>query len=215
MILRPVPSSRPGSTFDKIMRTTSRHVLIIDDDPTFARVMTRAFRKRDFDVISVRDGSGAIAAVAAMPIDYIVLDLMLSNESGLSLIQPLRTLNPDVRILILTGFASTATAVDSIKAGAYHYLVKPASIEEIMAGLGLGSYQETSTAKPPKRRQSRSVHEIEWAHILQTLRYCDGNVSATARMLKMHLRTLQRKIAAKVQEPGKEHFLSDIRKRRS
>lgn len=193
------------------MLHTRERVLVVEDNSSFAHVLTRAFRARSFDVVAVSDASGAIAAAAATPIDYIVLDLKLGNESGLSLIRPLLALNVRSKILVLTGFSSIETAVDSIKAGACHYLVKPANIEEIMTGLGLGSTGMAGQTGAPRRNRSRSLDEIEWAHILQTLRDCGGNVSATARMLKMNMRTLQRKIASRKQKTGMANFLKDIR----
>lgn len=193
------------------MQTILRRVLIIDDDPLFAGVLVNAFRARNFEVYSACDSNSAIAAATAMPIGYVVLDLKLGNESGLALIQPLLALNPDSRILMLTGFANTATAVASIKTGACDYLIKPVSIDEIMACLGLSSTNGSGVVVPLMREWS--LQEIEWGHILRTLRDCDGNVSATARKLKMHIRTLQRKIAMKVRKSEMSYVLADMREK--
>jgi two-component system response regulator RegA len=120
-----------------------------------------------------------------------VLDLRLAADSGLRLIAPLKAARPAMRILLLTGYASIATAVEAIKLGAVHYLAKPAGIEEILLALG----REEGDAAVAPAEEPMSVDRLEWEHIQKVLAENDGNLSATARALKMHRRTLQRKLA--------------------
>lgn len=192
------------------MQLHRERILVVDDDQYFAQVLRRAFVARNFDTVTAHNIDGAILAATTTPIDHVVLDLKLGDESGLSLIKPLLALRPDLKILVLTGFANISSAVDSIKTGAFQYLSKPASIEEILTALGLATpHADTETS----RQVSPTLNDVEWEHIFRVLRDCHGNVAATARMLKMNLRTLQRKIAAKRHEPGMSNILTDLRTR--
>jgi two-component system response regulator RegA len=170
---------------------TLGELLLVDDDPTFAAVLARALRARRFAVVTA---SGLEAAIAQLENnrapDFSVLDLNLAGASGLKLIGALRRANPDCRILILTGYASIATAVDAIKLGADQYLAKPVEVDAIVRAL-LGEHE--SDPEPPD--ETLSISRLEWEHIQRVLAEHGGNVSATARALKMHRRTLQRKLA--------------------
>lgn len=188
-------------------------ILIVEDDPDMARVLTRALRTRGFETVSVRGVDAALAAADAAPPDYAILDLKLETGSGLSLIGPLKSINPAVKVLILTGYASIATAVDAIKLGASHYLAKPAYIGEILSGLGIDAVTADNDAGAAVDQEKRySLAELEWKHILRTLSDQGGNVSAAARALNMHRRTLQRKLAMKG-APNGDSVLAEIREK--
>lgn len=168
-------------------------VLLIDDDPIFTAVLARALRRRGFSVREAHDGALALEAARALPPDAVVLDLNLGSASGLALIPPLLELAPACRIVVLTGYASIATAVDAIKLGATQYFAKPIEVDAIVAAFGAATAPVASAAAVPS--DPLSVDRLEWEHIQRVLREHDGNISATARALKMHRRTLQRKLA--------------------
>lgn len=123
---------------------------------------------------------------------HVVLDLNLNGSSGLALIPELLANNPDCRIVVLTGYASIATAVDAVKLGAVQYLAKPVEIEAILSAF---EEDDGPDFDLPVSEELLSVDRLEWEHIQRVLYEHDGNVSATARALKMHRRTLQRKLA--------------------
>jgi two-component system response regulator RegA len=170
---------------------TPWHILVVDDDTVFAETLARALGRRGYGVDTAATPDAALALVQARRPDATILDLKLAEVSGLNLIQPLKALNPEMRILLLTGYASIATAVEAIKLGATHYLPKPADTDEILAALG----RESGDAALLLPEEPMSVDRLEWEHIQKVLAEHDGNVSATARALKMHRRTLQRKLA--------------------
>ena len=167
------------------------HILIIDDNPTFNRVLTRALGQRGFTVFGATDPESALALAGQHEPEYVVLDLNIGGSSGLRLIEPLLAANPDCRILVLTGYASIATTVDAIKLGATQYLAKPADVDSILKALSATDVviEDEVSAGP------MSVDRLEWEHIQRVLSENDGNISATARALKMHRRTLQRKLS--------------------
>lgn len=169
----------------------SWHVLLVDDDGVFRATLANALTRRGHRVSQAGDVASALRCAQAQAPDAVVLDLRLADESGLRLIEPLLQAHPHARILLLTGYASIATAVEAIKLGAVHYLPKPASVEQIMTALG----REDGDPDVAPAEAPLSVDRLEWEHIQQVLTAHDGNLSATARALKMHRRTLQRKLA--------------------
>jgi two-component system response regulator RegA len=194
----------PGKMHNK------KRVLIVEDNPDLSRVLTRAFRKRNMEAVSVSDPDAALMTATVLPPDYAVIDLQLGEASGMSLIRPLLGINPAARILMLTGYASIATAVDSIKLGATQYLAKPAYIDEIISALGIDPVAAATAVSTGSAR--RSLDDLEWKQILTVLRDLHGNVTAAARALGMYRRTLQRKLAARADAEGKD-VLSEIRQK--
>jgi two-component system, response regulator RegA len=167
-------------------------VLVIDDDETFNGVLTRALRRRGLQADGATDGVAALALARQNPPNRVVLDLNIAGQSGLALIDPLLAISPDCRIVVLTGYASIATAVDAIKLGAIQYLAKPVEVDAIIAAFDVSvqpNSEELTSVEP------LSVDRLEWEHIQRVLHEHEGNISATARALKMHRRTLQRKLA--------------------
>lgn len=171
------------------------HILIVDDDAVFAQTLALAMTRRGYTVASAANSAAALDLAASRVFDAVVLDLRLGTESGLHLIEPLRALQPLARLLLLTGYASIATAVAAIKLGAVQYLPKPAGVDEILAALGNVDAAANSDADVEPASEPLSVDRLEWEHIHQVLAQHEGNLSATARALKMHRRTLQRKLA--------------------
>jgi len=167
-----------------------RSLLIVEDDAAFARTLKRSFERRGY-AVTIADSSEALQPLleAALP-GQAVVDLKLGTTSGLSCVQQLLAVRPDMRIVVLTGYASIATAVEAIKLGACHYLVKPSNSDDIEAAF---AHVAGDTEIPVAARQS-SIKTLEWEHIHQTLAETGFNISETARRLGMHRRTLARKL---------------------
>jgi two-component system response regulator RegA len=168
------------------------HLLLVDDDDTFCSVLTRALSRRGFTVHRADSVTDALQQLQhGDPPTHALLDLKMPGESGLHLIPALKRCNPAMYIVMLTGYASIATAVEAIKLGATHYLAKPAALSDIIAALQSqpdGNPTIAPAEHPP------SVRRLEWEHIQRVLNEHHGNISATARALNMHRRTLQRKL---------------------
>jgi two-component system response regulator RegA len=167
--------------------------LIIDDDTVLLSVMARSLTRRGFTVLQAENGKQALAHCEQHKPQFISLDLKLEQESGLHLIKQLKSLSPDSQIVMLTSYASIATAVDAIKLGAHHYLCKPVDIDELLNGFDHNPTEEDNKTVEPADKPT-SVKRLEWEKIQQTLQANDGNISVTARELGMHRRTLQRKL---------------------
>lgn len=166
-------------------------ILIVDDDKVFCEVLADAFTDRGYSATVAYDTNTGIRKARACDPEYAVIDLRIGQESGLKMVETLHALDENTRIVMLTGYASVATAVEAIKLGAVHYLTKPADADEILAAL----HKEEGDASVPLSDTPLTVRRLEWEHLQKVLNECDGNISAAARKLRMHRRTLQRKLA--------------------
>lgn len=169
------------------------HLLLIDDDAVFARIMQRAFARRKLDLAWVADAQSALAH--PLPPDGIILDLNLGSDSGLQLLPHLKKRFPASKIVVLTGYASISTAVSAVKLGADQYLPKPADVATILQALSGDTDDAAAPTETPLAEQGPSLQRLKWEHIQFVLQQNDGNISATARALNMHRRTLQRMLA--------------------
>lgn len=166
------------------------NLLLVDDDETFCRVLSAALERRGFAVsVAHSVGEGLTMAEKESP-EFAVVDLKMPGPSGLDLVKKLKEQDPHTKIVVLTGYASVATAVEAIKLGAVHYLAKPADADEIIAAFG----RDSGDAATPVQAKPLPLSRLEWEHIQKVLTECHGNVSETARRLGMHRRTLQRKL---------------------
>jgi len=166
-------------------------LLLVDDDEIYCEVLGDALTKRNFEVSTAHNLATALQLARDIEPEYAVIDLRIGTESGLELVKQLAALDENTRIIMLTGYASVATAVESIKLGAVHYLTKPATANEVVAAL---HREEGDTSVEPSE-QPLSVKRLEWEHLQKVLTEHEGNISAAARALNMHRRTLQRKLA--------------------
>lgn len=172
-------------------------LLIVDDDITFSSILSRALTRRGYQVVTAETAAAAIDLCKQYRPHQAVVDLKLETESGLNILPQLKGVNPDIQMLILTGYSSISTAVEAIKMGAINYLCKPAGVDDILAAFDKTEPNPAVSIKetPP------SVDRLEWEHIQKVLAENNGNISATARSLGMHRRTLQRKL---LKRPVKE-----------
>ena len=161
--------------------------LLIDDDMPYLMTLQRSLQRRGVETVIATDAASAIELARSLLPDFALVDLKLGAESGLELIAPLRLAHAPMRIVLVTGYASIATAVDAIKRGADDYLPKPttaAAILRVLAGESAHDAGEDLAMTP--------LNRIEWEHIQQAMAETEGNVSAAARLLGMHRRSLQR-----------------------
>lgn len=165
-------------------------LLIIEDDGTFARTLRRSFERRGYEVLTGAGLDEVKALLLQARPAYAVVDLKLAGESGLDCVKLLHAHDPRMRIVVLTGFASIATAVEAIKLGACHYLPKPANADDIEKAF---ERVEGDVSVPLDGRPT-SLKNLEWERIHETLVETDFNISETARRLGMHRRTLARKL---------------------
>lgn len=172
------------------METDAGDLLIIEDDEAFARALKRSFERRGYMVrrIDGLDGLGAVLEDGAP--EFAVVDLKLASGSGLECVRILHANDPETRIVVLTGFASIATAVEAIKLGACHYLAKPSNTDDIEAAFN----KREGDPHEPVADQPSTFKTLEWEMIQRTLAEADFNISETARRLGMHRRTLARKL---------------------
>jgi two-component system response regulator RegA len=169
-----------------------RSLILIEDDAAFARTLGRSLERRQYTVLSTNSLEGAKCILEKHSPGYAVVDLKLDGQaSGLACVQALHKHDPDMLIVVLTGYASIATAVEAVKLGACHYLAKPSNTDDIEAAFNSAE----GNVGVEIRGRATSIKTLEWEHIHETLADTGFNISETARRLGMHRRTLARKLA--------------------
>jgi two-component system response regulator RegA len=204
-------------------QSNNNRLLIIEDDESFAAILARRLERHDYQVSIANSTSQGLSLAESVNPNYVLLDMKIGDDNGIHILPQLRQLLPNSRIILLTGYASIATAVESIKSGADDYLSKPIDGASLLAALNGGSNDRASgrasgrsdgglNGRTNRRSQRELKHgeiqhdsletsmspaRMEWEHIQQVLKMNQGNISETARQLGMHRRTLQRKLAQK------------------
>jgi two-component system, response regulator RegA len=162
------------------------NLLLVDDDTALREVLAKALTKRNYSVVTAANVVEAETHAKEKKFEFAIVDLNMPGGSGLTLIPKLTALNSNIRIVVLTGYASINTAVEAIKLGAINYLTKPADTDEIIKMFESDKAEKPSNTKP--------LLQVEWDHIQEVLNACNGNISVAAKKLGMHRRTLQRKL---------------------
>lgn len=171
----------------KITDFADKTLLIVDDDHPLRDRLARAMEKKGFKVAQAESVKKGISQAKNVPPAFAVVDLRLGDGNGLEVIKEIRKLKKDSRVVMLTGYGNIPTAVAAVKAGAIDYIPKPADADDVENAL---LALPESKAIPPENPMS--ADRVKWEHIHRVFELCNGNVSETARRLKMHRRTLQR-----------------------
>jgi two-component system response regulator RegA len=176
--------------------TAAQRILVVDDDYALRERLARALRQRGYEVRTAGDYDEAMTSAAVDPPEMAIVDLRMPGRSGLELVRDLRSLEPESRIVVLTGYGSIATGLDALRLGAAHYLTKPADVDEVIAGFARGGgHVDADVPAPDPTIDTPSLARVEWEHINRVLADSGGNVSEAARRLGLHRRSLQRKLA--------------------
>jgi len=169
---------------------SARRLLLVDDDETFRARLGRALAARALEVVTADGPAAALDAAARAKPHFAVVDLKMPAGSGLDLVRDLVALVPGIRIVVLTGYGSIASAVEALHLDAHHYLSKPADADEIIAALE----SDAAAPGPAQPTPAPTLARAEWEHLSRILADCGGNVSEAARRLGITRRTLQLKL---------------------
>ena len=167
-------------------------ILVVDDEDFFRERLSKALQKREFQVFSAANYEDALAIVQSNKPDMGIFDLKMPGKSGLELLKDTLSYHPEMKVIVLTGYGSIATAIDAVKAGALSYIAKPADVDDI-----LGAFSKVATEDADSDADTilaPSLARTEWEHINRVLHDCDDNISLAAKRLGIHRRTLQRKL---------------------
>lgn len=111
----------------------SETVLVVDDEPRIRRIVEMALGDRGYRVLTAASAEDAADVLARESVDTVVTDLQLPGRSGLDFLADVRTSHPDLPVILITAFGTVETAVEAIKAGAFDYVLKPFSVDELEA----------------------------------------------------------------------------------
>lgn len=167
-------------------------ILVVEDDETYRNRMVQALRERGFEVQEAENGTKAIEVAQADSPELALIDMRMPDMSGLDVVRALHKIDATTRMVVLTGYGSIATAMDAVRLGAVHYLTKPADLDEILAAF---DHPSTPPLDSDPSYEPPSLARVEWEHINRVLSDCGGNISKAARVLNIHRRSLQRKLA--------------------
>jgi two-component system response regulator RegA len=198
---RPQTASAAAESLSDGGSTAGVSILLADDSQLFRERLARAFRERGFRVQTACNYDEAMEAARSQPPQLAVVDLRMPGKSGLELVRDLIALQAGIRVLVLSGFGSIATAVDAVKLGAVNFLPKPADADDILA-----AFERSDVELPDDVSASTDATDVpslaraEWEHIHRILADCEGNISEAARRLGIHRRSLQRKLRKRAPE---------------
>jgi two-component system response regulator RegA len=170
---------------------TRQTILIVDDDDVLRASLVRAFAGRGFEASAARNFQEAMSAARSDPPEMCVVDLRMPGRGGLDLLRELKELEPQMQVVVLTGYGSIATAIDAMRLGATYFLPKPADVDDILKAFARGNAPPSTELESPR---APSLARTEWEHIQRILADCEGNISEAARRLGIHRRSLQRKL---------------------
>lgn len=173
------------------VETERMKIMVVDDDRTFRDRLVSALSARQFQAQGAASPADARQLAEKFQPDRAVVDLRMPGGSGLDLVEQLQALNPEMDIVVLTGYGSIATALEATRRGAIDYLAKPADADQILAAFD----KIDGSAPTPEPQSAPSLARVEWEHIHRVLADCSGNISQAARVLGIHRRSLQRKLS--------------------
>ena len=167
-------------------------ILLVDDEEHFRSRLARAFVNRGYTVLQAANADEALEKIRESSPAWVLVDLKMPGKSGLDLLREARELQPGLKIVVLTGYGSIATATEAVKLGAHYYLPKPADVDDILNAFEKGS--DAPEVHGQQNFEAPSLARAEWEHIQRVLNDCDNNITAAAQRLGIHRRTLQRKL---------------------
>ncbi|WP_437674584.1 response regulator transcription factor [Sorangium sp. So ce131] len=166
-------------------------LLLVDDDATFRCALGEALGKRGFAVSLAGSAEEAAALARGQEFEYALVDVRMPGQSGIDLVGALRSMDDGIRIVVFTGYGTIANAVAAIRAGAVDYLTKPVDVARcVQSLLGFAPAEVEG-----KGEDLPSLERVEWEYLQRVLADCEGNISEAARKLRMHRRSLQRKLS--------------------
>lgn len=171
----------------------SRSLLVVDDDERFRERVVRAFKERGYEVTAAASAKEALCYAREDSPERALVDLRMPGEWGLHLVRDLLAIDPNTSIVVLTAYGSIATALEAVRIGAVNFLQKPATPEEIEFAFDQVPLVPLEGDSAPA--QVPTLARAEWEHINRVLTECDGNIRKAAKLLGLHRRTLQRKLA--------------------
>jgi len=170
-------------------------VLIVDDDEIYRNRLRRAFSDRGWEAVAVANGEDAVEAAEKSGPELAIVDLRLPGIGGLEIVRELHRIDEEMCIVVLTGYGSIATALAATKCGASHYLGKPVDVDQILGVYSTIARRQSDPSGESPSYTAPSLARVEWEHIQRVLADCGGNISQTAKVLGLHRRSLQRKLA--------------------
>lgn len=167
-----------------------RTVLVVDDEQTVLAAAKRSM-SLTHEVATAPNADEALALARDLRPDLAIIDLRISESSGLDLLRALKEELPETIVVLCSGYLSLSTAVAAARAGAAHVLPKPITFKEILRRV---TNDNVDPATPDPSQETPSLARVEYEHITRVLEDCHGNISEAARRLGIYRSSLQRRL---------------------
>ena len=145
-------------------RNPLKRVLVVDDEPMIVSLLSTILRERGWDVTEARSGTDGIDQLDRARFDVILTDLVMPGDSGIDLLRSAKEIHPDVEVILMTGYATADTAIEAMRNGAFHYIMKPLKTEEVV-NLAEKAYSQRQLQRENQFLKS----EIRAAHHVQSI----------------------------------------------
>jgi len=141
-----------------------KRVLVVDDEPMIVSLLSTVLREKGWDVTEAWSGTDGIDQLDRARFDVILTDLVMPGDSGIDLLRAAKEIHPDVEVILMTGYATADTAIEAMRNGAYHYIMKPLKAEEVV------NLVEKAYSQRQMERENRFLKsEIRAAHHVQSV----------------------------------------------
>ncbi len=145
-------------------RIPLKRVLVVDDEPMIVSLLSTILREKGWDVTEARSGTEGIDLLERARFDVILTDLVMPGASGIDLLRAAKEIHPDAEVILMTGYATADTAIEAMRNGAFHYIMKPLKTEEVAHLL------EKAYAQRQLQRENRFLKsEIRASHHIQSI----------------------------------------------
>ena len=145
-------------------RNPLKRVLVVDDEPLIVSLLSTILRDKGWDVTEARSGTDGIDQLDRARFDVILTDLVMPGDSGIDLLRAAKEIHPDVEVILMTGYATADTAIEAMRNGAFHYIMKPLKPDEVV------NLVEKAYSQRQLQRENRFLKsEIRAAHHVQSV----------------------------------------------
>jgi DNA-binding NtrC family response regulator len=145
-------------------RNPLKRVLVVDDEPMIVSLLSTVLREKGWDVTEAPSGTDGIDQLDRARFDVILTDLVMPGDSGIDLLRAAKEIHPDVEVILMTGYATADTAIEAMRNGAFHYIMKPLKVEEVV-----NLVEKAYSQRQLERENQFLKSEIRAAHHVQSV----------------------------------------------
>ena len=148
------------------MNSLSKKILVVDDEVGIRQSLKKILEKEGFEVVTASNGEEAFKVIRGDDIDLLISDIRMAGMDGLELLKVCKSVSPYTEVIMITGYASVDTAVDSMKQGAYDYITKPFKKADILKAVQKAIEKQILTMDNVKMKER--IEAMESTPLIET-----------------------------------------------